>query len=171
MNKLFFVAGASGSGKTTTMEALDKIGLLGFKTLYFDTIGVPSLEEMQTKYKGPEEWQRIKTIEWVKKIKEEWIAKTHVILDGQIRPAFIEKACCENEIDAYQVILFDCSDEERTQRLIARGQTELANEQMMNWASYLRQESQKRGYLIMDNTHLTREETLSQLLKWILKKD
>ena len=170
MNKTFFVIGASGSGKTTVIKALDKAGLPNFKTVYFDSIGVPSLEEMNVKYNGPEEWQRIKTAEWVKIIKETFILDTNVILDGQTRPIFIEEACIENDIIAYEVILFDCSDEERTKRLVSRGHPELANEQMMNWARYLRQESQKRAYQIIDNTDLTFEETLSQFLDWLKEK-
>ncbi|MEI7488617.1 MAG: AAA family ATPase [Chryseobacterium sp.] len=170
MNKTFFVIGASGSGKTTVIKALDEAGLLNFKTVYFDSIGVPSLEEMNVKYNGPEEWQRIKTAEWAKIIKETFILDTNVILDGQTRPIFIEEACIENDIIAYEVILFDCSDEERTKRLVARGHPELANEQMMNWARYLRQESQKPAYQIIDNTDLTFEETLSQFLDWLKEK-
>lgn len=170
MNKILFVIGASGSGKTTVIKALDKASLPNFKTVYFDSIGVPSLEEMNAKYNGPEEWQRIKTIEWVKTIKETLIPDTHVILDGQTRPIFIEEACIENEIIAYEAILFDCSDEERIKRLVARGHPELANEQMMNWARYLRQESQKRAYQIIDNTGLRFEETLSQFLDWLKEK-
>ncbi len=93
-----------------------------------------------------------------------------MILDGQTRPIFIEEACIENEIIAYEAILFDCSDEERTKRLVARGHSELANAQMMHWARYLRQQSQKRSYQIIDSTELTCEETLSQLLGWLKEK-
>lgn len=170
MYKIIFVIGASGSGKTTIIKAFDKAGLSNFKTVYFDSIGVPSLEEMNVKYNGPEGWQRIKTIEWVKTIKETLISDTHVILDGQTRPIFIEEACIENKIIAYEVILFDCSDQERTERLVARGHPELANEQMMNWARYLRQECQKRAYQIIDNTGFTFEETLCQFLDWLKEK-
>lgn len=170
MNKIFFVIGASGSGKTTVINALDKAGLSDFKTVYFDSIGVPSLEEMSAKYNGPEGWQRIKTAEWVKTIKETLISDTHVILDGQTRPIFIEETCIENEIIAYEVVLFDCSDEERAKRLVARGHSELANAQMMDWARYLRQESQKRSYQIINNTDYTSAETFSQFLDWLQGK-
>ena len=35
---------------------------------------------------------------------------------------------------------------------------------MMNWARYLRKECQDRGYLIIDNTSMQIEETVSWLL-------
>ncbi|MBA3239478.1 MAG: hypothetical protein H0T62_14205 [Parachlamydiaceae bacterium] len=89
-------------------------------------------------------------------------------MDGQTRPLFIEEACIENEITAYAVILIDCSDKERTKRLVARGHSDLANAQMMNWARYLKQESQKRDYPIIDNTHLTVEETLKELVRHVI---
>ncbi|MBA3815533.1 MAG: AAA family ATPase [Parachlamydiaceae bacterium] len=171
MNKIFFVIGASGSGKTTIVKALEKKCPTGFKAVYFDSIGIPTLEEMNTKYNGPEEWQRIKTIEWVKTIKETLLCDANVILDGQTRPLFIEEACLENNITVDETILFDCSDEERAKRLIARGHSELANAQMMKWAEYLRQESKKRIYQIIDNTELTTEETLSIFLKWLNVKN
>jgi dephospho-CoA kinase len=165
--KVFFIIGASGSGKTTVTAALDAAYPSIFKVIYFDSSGVPSVEEMRRKYNGPEEWQKINTFRWVKFIKERFLTQTNVILDGQIKPEFIEKACLENNISTYEVILFDCTDEERKKRLIARGDPELVNEQMINWAKYLRQESQKRSYRIIDNTNLTQEETLFQLLEWI----
>jgi dephospho-CoA kinase len=120
MKKIFFVTGASGSGKTTVVKALDRVCFPEFKIIYFDSIGVPSLDEMNAKYNGPEEWQKIKTNEWVKTIKETLIDDKHVIFDGQIRPIFIQEACLKNEMRAYEVILFDCSDEERKRRLVER---------------------------------------------------
>ena len=56
------------------------------------------MEEMETKYGGPEEWQKVKTIEWVQIIKKNFLSDTHVLFDGQTRPSFIEKACDKNEI-------------------------------------------------------------------------
>jgi dephospho-CoA kinase len=170
MKKIFFIIGASGSGKTTVIKALEKTSPPDFKIFYFDSIGVPSLEEMNAKYNSPEEWQRIKTFEWVKKIKELFVSEINVILDGQIRPEFIEKACVESK-SAYETVLFDCTDKVRANRLIARGHPEMANEQMMNWAKYLRQESQKRSYQIIDNTDQTCDETLCQLFKWLKERN
>jgi hypothetical protein len=41
-------------------------------------------------YGSGEEWQRQKTIEWIRRIKAEDLVSTHVILDGQARQAFVE---------------------------------------------------------------------------------
>lgn len=167
MKKIFFLIGASGSGKTTATKELERRGLASFKILYFDSIGVPPIEKMEAKYGGPEEWQKTKTIEWVRIIKRDFLPNTHILFDGQTRPLFIEKACHENGIKEFEIILFDCSDDERKRRLVARGQENLADENMMNWARYLRKECQDRGYLIIDNTPMQIEETVSKLLAYL----
>ncbi|MDB6081602.1 MAG: hypothetical protein JWO53_874 [Chlamydiia bacterium] len=122
--------GASGSGKTTVLQVLERTSPPECKIVYFDSIGVPTLEEMKASYGSPEEWQRIKTSEWTKKIKESFLSEFNVIIDVQTRPEFIEKACLENNIASYKVVLFDCSDVERARRLFARRQPELVNNEM-----------------------------------------
>ena len=66
------ITGASGVGKSTLAEQLklkygnkENIAILGF-----DTIGVPSVEEMTKRYGSPSEWQRVTIKEWVAKIEE-----------------------------------------------------------------------------------------------------
>ncbi|MGC1879231.1 MAG: AAA family ATPase [Rhabdochlamydiaceae bacterium] len=167
MKKILFLIGASGSGKTTTLKKLERQGLANFKILHFDSIGVPSMQEMEAQYGSPEEWQKAKTSEWVSIIKKDFLPNINILFDGQTRPSFIEKACHENGIAEFEIILFDCSDDERKRRLIERGQSNLADENMMNWAKYLRKECQDRGYLIIDNTSMKIEETVSQLLAYL----
>ena len=165
MNNIFFIVGASGSGKTTTLKTIERMQLPGFTTLYFDSIGVPSLQEMTEHYGGPEEWQKSKTAEWISQIRDQFLSSTNILFDGQTRPTFIEEACISENITSYKVILLDCSDEERRRRLFIRGQKELADENMMNWARYLRSECEQRHYRIIDNTKLNEKETVSQLLE------
>lgn len=129
-----------------------------------------SLEEMIKYYGGPEEWQKIKTAEWISQIREKFLPSTNILFDGQTRPTFIEKGCISENIASYKVILLDCSDEERKRRLLVRGQKELADEHMMNWARYLRKECEQRHYRIIDNTKLNEKETVSQLLECLETK-
>ena len=164
LKKIYFIIGASGAGKTTAVKRIEETNPNDFQYCYFDSIGVPKEEEMIEKFGSGENWQKINTQNWIKKMKESLTTKP-AILDGQTRPSFIEEACKQNDIVSFEVILFDCTDEVRKQRLISRGHSDLANDKMMNWAKYLREESLTRNYKIIDNTNLTEEESKQALLK------
>jgi len=165
MNKIFFIIGASGAGKTTAVKKIQESNGDDFNILYFDSVGVPSNKEMIRDYGSGEEWQRVTTKYWVKKITDDFSAAKLAILDGQIKPSFIEEACKLHDTVNYTVVLFDCSNEARIQRLVNRGNPELTDEQMMNWSKYLREESKKRGYTIINNTNMSEEETRDKLLE------
>ena len=170
MNKLFFLIGASGAGKTTALKLLEKKGVPNLKFCYFDSIGVPSSKEMNKKYGSPEKWQRAKTIEWTQIIKKDYLSTKNTILDGQTRPIFIEEACKKGNVNLYEIILFDCNDDIRKKRLITRGHPKLANDSMMNWAKHLREESILRGCKIIDTSKLSINQSTSKLLA-VIKKD
>ncbi len=163
MNKLFFITGASGAGKTTAVKNIQAENPAGFAFCFYDSIGVPSPEEMKRKFGSGHGWQKATTKYWVKKMKAEYLDTKSAILDGQARPEFIDAACKENGVTDYQVILFDCSDEERAKRLIKRGHPELVNQDMTNWAKFLREEAIKRGDKIIDTTNLSEEESKKEL--------
>lgn len=165
-HKIYFVIGASGSGKTTALKRFERTIPESCTLLHFDSIGVPPFEEMEKEYGSIEEWQRIKTIDWVKKIAEEQLSSSNIIFDAQIRPSFIKEACDLYSVD-YEVILFDCSDTERKKRLISRGHPELADENMMNWSAFLRKECQKHHHKIINNSHITPEQTLQLFNEWL----
>lgn len=162
MKKLFFVIGASGSGKTTAATLLEK-QCSDMHVAYFDSIGVPSFEEMVRQYGSAEEWQRGKTIDWVTTLKNSVLQEKRVLLDGQTRPLFIQEACQQNGITNYTIILFDCSDDERKRRLNARGQPELYNADMVNWAAYLRTQAKQYGCQIIDTTMQSTEKMTQTL--------
>jgi hypothetical protein len=124
---------------------------------------------MTQNYGGPEEWQKVKTIEWIEQIKQKFLPHTNVVFDGQTRPSFIEEGVISQSIIKYDVILLDCSDEERRRRLFNRGQKELADENMMNWARYLRKECELCGHLIVDNTQLQEDQMLDKLIDYLNK--
>ncbi len=165
MNKIYFVIGASGAGKTTAIRSIEKNHADEFQFCYFDSIGVPSNEEMIRDFGSAENWQKENTKKWVRKMKEDSLDSKPAILDGQTRPSFIKEACAENGITSYEVVLLDCSDQVRKERLIKRNHPELANEQMMNWAKYLREESTSNGYKIIDNTDLSEDQSMNMLLE------
>lgn len=167
MNKIYFITGASGSGKTTIIKTIEKNKMLDVAFCYFDSVGVPTNEEMIEKYGSGENWQKAITSFWIKEIKEKYLDQKSAILDGQMRLSFITDACKENNLTNYEIILFDCTDEERSKRLIARGHPELVNPDMMNWAKYLREEAKSLNAKIIDNTNQTQEESTEAFLTLI----
>ena len=161
MHRLYFLIGASGVGKTSSMKALGKRRPdLVFR--HFDPIGAAP-EEVVNKDASGEEWQRQMTIAWVKRIKAELLDHAPVILDGQTRQSFIEEACRLEGLSDYKIVLFHCEDSVRDARVIARGHPELANSKMANWAKYLRRWALDRGDVVIDTTALTMEEAADEL--------
>jgi len=166
MHKIFFVIGASGSGKTAAIKEVERMNLPDLRFFYFDSIGVPSFDDMVKEFGSGDEWQRAKTKEWVARLKKE-SANNSVVLDAQTRPSFIDEACRELSIKDYEIILLDCSDEVRRKRLGNRRQPELADERMMSWARYLKDACQNGVCEIIDNTDQTRTETVSSLANYL----
>ena len=162
MHTMYFVIGASGSGKTSAVRELERSSRPGLKTFFFDSIGVPSEQERIERWGTGDGWQRAMTIEWMKRIRGE-LANSKAVLDGQTRPSFIAEACEIHEVEFYKVILIDCSEHVRKTRLLQRGQPELANERMMEWARYLKRETMKIGGEIIQNDELSVGETAAAL--------
>ncbi len=162
MNKLYFITGASGSGKTTTIKTIEKNKMLDVVFCYFDSVGVPSNEEMIKQYGSGENWQKATTSFWIKEIKEKYLNEKSAILDGQMRLSFITDTCKENNLTNYEIILFDCNNEVRSKRLIDRGHPELVNPDMMNWAKHLREEAKNLNARIIDNSNQTQEESVRE---------
>lgn len=165
-HKIYFIIGASGSGKTTTLKHFEKAIPTSCILIYCDSNDVFSCEDMAKEYGGIEEWQRMKTLEWIKKIADDNLSSSHIIFDAQTRPSFIKEACELYEID-YQVVLFDCSDAIRKKRVITSSHPEQADENIMNWAACLRKECQKYQHKIINNSHITLEQTFQLFSGWI----
>ena len=164
MKKFFFLIGSSGSGKTTVAKSIEAMNLPDFVMHYSDSEPAPSVEEMIKEYGSTDEWQKACTNRWVKRIRNEYLTDKDVLFDTQSRPSFIDEACESNGILNYEIILLDCSDEERKKRLISRNQPELANQQMMDWAKYLRERCVGKNHIIVDNTDFTPKQTLRKML-------
>ena len=164
--KIFVLIGASGTGKISLANHLhDKLDNTKYEIYNFDSIGVPQSDEMTRLYGSPTEWQKVKTEEWIKKLTSHVLKKT-IIFEGQMNPNFVREAFKELNFKNYEIILIDCEEKELIRRLVEeRNQPELANEDMLNWLKYLRQESKKYNYKNIDTTRRTIHETGKILIR------
>ena len=162
---IFFITGASGVGKSTLTSHLKlyfsnrpDITIFGF-----DTIGIPSIEEMKLAYGSPQEWQRAATKQWVTRILYE-VSEPVVVLEGQVNIDFIYEAFEDYKFSEFHVILIDCSEQEMIRRLIyERGQQGLANENMKSWRAYLRKQAEERQVDVIDTEGMPIDESVNEL--------
>jgi energy-coupling factor transporter ATP-binding protein EcfA2 len=149
---LLVVTGASGAGKTTLVRAIEGTRP-GVSCYYFDSIGVPSLEEMTLQFGGPEAWQRVMTEQWIHRLAANPDGARLVILDAQTRPSFVVAAFDSAGVRSGRILLVDCSPEARRARLTeSRAQPELAGSRMDAWAAYLRGQADALGLAVLDTT-------------------
>jgi energy-coupling factor transporter ATP-binding protein EcfA2 len=162
-NALYFITGSSGSGKTTLLNGVVKSIYPNLLTYHFDDLGVPSFEEMNTKYGGPSQWQAYSAHQWIQKVAHLENAGL-IVLEGQVRPTFIIDAANEMGFSALHITLIDCSHEERQRRLIEeRSQPELDNLDMYAWAAYLHGQADALKLEIIDTTNLNIENAIQKL--------
>jgi dephospho-CoA kinase len=168
---LVILTGASGSGKTTIARRFQRDYSSLCDVLFFDSIGVPSIETMQSDFGRPEAWQRAMTFRWIERIRHSLYAQKPVLFEGQMRIAFVHEAVVTQGISNVRFILVDCDDTTRAERLhINRAQPGLANPTMMNWARFLREEARQFGAEILDTSHQTIEQSVDLLKSCLFGK-
>lgn len=150
---ILVITGASGAGKTTAARVLDARGRPGVRCFEFDSIGIPSADEMQRDFGGPEAWQAHATKRWIERLVEETPSGEISILDGQTRPTFVLGALRRADVQV-RIVLVECSSEARRSRLTERGQPDAASATMENWAAYLRGQADALGLSVVDSTNL-----------------
>ncbi|MGE0352156.1 MAG: AAA family ATPase [Gemmatimonadales bacterium] len=156
---LITVTGASGAGKTTLVRSLESRRDPGVKCYYFDSVGVPSPEEMARDYGSGEAWQAAMTDQWIRRLARNPDDARVMVLDGQVRPSVLHEAFERYEVQRGEIILIDCARAVREARLTNdRGQAELASQQMAEWAAYLRGQADALRLRIVDTTNLSRAE-------------
>lgn len=162
---LVVLIGASGAGKTTIARAIEDRFTGSVDVFFFDRIGVPSPEQRIAEYGSGEGWQRAKTVEWMAKLAQVIKTGRKVVFEGQTRLAFLADGAAAAGGFTYLPILVDCDDKTRSKRLtVERGQPELANQDMMNWARYLRSEAKDKGHEILDTSLLSLDEAVSYVM-------
>jgi len=145
------IIGASAAGKTTVIDELAKRNLSGVILHRFDSIGVPSVEEMERTFGSGEGWQEATTDQWIRRLAESSGDGEIAVLEGQTRPSFLRDAFERYAVSRSSIVLLDCAADIRRLRLHGpRNQPELANAQMDSWSAYLRGQADALGLPVLD---------------------
>jgi tRNA uridine 5-carbamoylmethylation protein Kti12 len=166
--KIVWLTGASGVGKTTLLQNLkDKYSSKqAWEFLKFDSIGVPSNEEMVREFGSVENWQKAKTHEWIKKMVQGYPNKELIVMDGQANIEFIKSGFEKESFTNYQIILVDCDQDTMVKRLVdERQQVWLASEDMKNWLQFLRKQAQTLNVPIINTSKLDKAQTVAEFEK------
>jgi AAA domain-containing protein len=159
-SQIVVVTGASGAGKTTVVTRLAARNIAGVTCAFFDSVGVPPPDEM------PLDWQEKTTTEWIRRLSRE--PAELAVLDGQTRPTFALRAFTEIGVRG-SVVLLHCARKVRTARLVARGQPELATDDMHAWAAYLCGQADALGLPVIDTSDLSIEQATDALLAYVIR--
>jgi hypothetical protein len=160
---ILVVTGASGVGKTSAVRALEARDLPGVRCFYFDSIGVPTLEEMQREHGGGEQWQAWATQRWLLDLDQLDPAVRVAVLDGQTRPSYVT-AAAKTIRRSVRTVLLDCERSERERRLReGRDQPELITNGMAAWAAYLRGQADAFSLQVVDTSWLASQGVADRL--------
>jgi predicted kinase len=172
---LVVLTGASGGGKTTLARAIKERYPDECDVLFFDSVGVPSPEEMKRWGDGHQPgvaWQRAMTLQWFDSLAAILRTGRSVLFEGQMRLAFIREALEASKITTARVVLVDCDKTNRAARLILnRRQSDLANEEMMRWADYLRAEALEADYEILDTANRPIGECVEHIHSYLISRN
>ena len=104
---IYFITGASGVGKTTLVNQLKKkYENKPWTFLHFDTIGIPSVEEMIREFGSPSAWQEAKTTEWIEKLINDF-RHEKMFFEGQVNLQFISNGFTRHNFNKYRMILIE----------------------------------------------------------------
>ena len=161
---LLIVIGASGAGKTAAVGALAARRIAGVRCYHFDSIGVPSTDEMERTWGSGEAWQKEMTKQWIERLAQNGDSVECAVLEGQTRPSFIDPELASAGIRHARIVLLDCTPATRLARLAGpRAQPELANERMSAWAAYLRGQVDALGAGVVDTSEIPVERVADYL--------
>ena len=162
------ITGASGAGKTSILTLLKKL-LPSFliSINFFDSIGIPSLEEMIKKYGSVEKWQETTVHKWIKRLTH-ITDKKLIFLEGQFNPEFAASQFRRLDIKRYLIICLHASRDVRENRLLElRKQPELINNDMENWAHFLKKKTIENHGIVIDNSHNNSACTAEKIMEAI----
>jgi GTPase SAR1 family protein len=166
---IIFLSGASGAGKTTFIKSLsDRLTTESAIFLHFDSIGIPSVDEMIKQYGSPTEWQRIITEQWIDTLIHSYKDVDLIFFEGQVNLEFIELGFKKYNFKNYRILLMHCSNTVRHDRLrILRNQPELINQEMDNWSSYLHKQALEKNITILDSGLMSTDEMVGTIMQFL----
>ncbi len=126
--QIIFITGASWVWKTTLVESLQQKyqWCANLVFLYFDSIWIPSFDQMVEQYWSGEERQRYTTISWISKMIHECGDDQTIVFEWQVNLKFIVEWFATYQFHNYEILLIDCNEEAMRHRLIyKRKQPEL----------------------------------------------
>ncbi len=168
--KIFFITGASGTGKTSLISELKKkYKSKDWMFLNFDSIGIPSSDEMIKQSGSLEKWQKDTTYKWISKLIREYKGVSIIIFEGQVNVEFIKSGFSQYNYSDYEIVLIDCKKDIMAKRLTKdRNQPELLTQDMEKWLLFLRGQAREYEVRIIDTSSKTKCEVLEyfeQILK------
>jgi hypothetical protein len=124
ISAILIVTGASGSGKTTTVRALESRSLPGVRCYYFDAVGVPAVEAMEREFGSAESWQAVTTRVWLDRLAADPDSADVYVLDAQT-PSFVRSAVEHVGTVLVRIVLLDCAAHARHARLAGELSTDI----------------------------------------------
>jgi hypothetical protein len=159
------IVGASASGKTSVVRALDDRRLPGVGCFYFSSRGIPALEVVDRRFDSPDHWLAWLTDEWMRHIAANLAGLEVAIFEGQTRAKFVEAALARHRIRHAAMVLLDCTPALRLARLRGpRAQPELATPELVVWATRLREEAEAMRLPVYDTGLIGIEALADELM-------
>jgi thymidylate kinase len=152
MTHLVLINGASGVGKTTTVQLLkEKISSWGL--VHPDGL-------WDTPNMRPEE-----ILDMAVDVAMMQPQDT-ILIDCQIRPSNIQEIIGRRPV-SWSHFLIVCTDSIREQRLISRGSTEKDFPTIATWQRILKEETKSMGYMVIDSTNNSIEAVCSTIFNYV----
>lgn len=160
MPAVLVLTGASGSGKTALLRAIEALALPGVLCIHCDSL----YHDLPDEVRADGETAQDAILEhWLQHV----LAQSGIevaVLDTQIRPHKAHRMLRRFAIVTHQVVLVECEHHEREARLRGpRAQPELANPQMESWAAYLRGQADALGLATINTSKATLSSSAARL--------